>query len=49
MYPVTSTEKRTLIKRPVIVTLVRLLWTHILIINFLFSDAEVLEISLSIG
>ena len=49
MYPVTSTGKRTLIKSPVIVTLVRLLWTHNLIINFLFSDAEVLEISLSIG
>ena len=49
MYLVTSTGKRTLIKRPVIVTLVRLLWTHNLIINFLFSDAEVLEISLSIG
>ena len=47
MYPVTSTGKRTLIKRPVIVTLVRLSWTHNLIINFLFSDAEALEISLS--
>ena len=47
MYPVTSTGKRTLIKRPVIVTLVRLSWTHNLIINFLFSDAEELEISLS--
>ena len=45
MYPVTSTGKRSLIKRTVMVTLVRLSWTHNLIISFLFPDAEVLEIS----
>ena len=45
MYPVISTGMRTLIKRPVIVTLVRLSWTHNLIINFIFPDAEALEIS----
>ena len=45
MYPVTSTGKRTLIKRPVIVTLVRLSWTLNLVINFLFPDAEAVEIS----
>ena len=45
MYPVISTGMRTLIKRPAIVTLVRLSWTHNLIINFIFPDAEALEIS----
>ena len=53
MYPVISTGKRTLIERPVIVTLVIFFFfifkTHNLIINFIFPDAEALEISLSLG
>ena len=48
MYSVISTGKRTLIKRPVIVTLVHI-QNQNLIINFIFPDAEALEISLSLG
>ena len=54
MYPVTSTGKRTVIKRPVIVDCLprnfsSFVKTHKLIANFLFSDPEAVEISVSLG